>query len=100
VGVLVAQDQRSALRTLFGYACEPFELPMLSQSVVSRTADTLSLENGIALAAYLCRPQSVRGLRARVVVVDEVAHFISTNGRPTRKCGGHYGRRSRRRAAL
>jgi hypothetical protein len=81
--VLVAQDQRSALRALFGYVCEPFELPMLAGAVVGWTADTLSLETGVTLAAYPCRAASVRGLRARVVVVDELAHFISTDGRPT-----------------
>jgi hypothetical protein len=81
--VLVAQEQRSALRALFGYVCEPFELPMLAGAVVGRTADTLSLETGVTIAAYPCRPQAVRGLRARVAVVDELAHFISTDGRPT-----------------
>src|SRR5581483_6486506 len=30
-----------------------------------------------------CRPASVRGLRARVAVVDELAFFTSTDGRPT-----------------
>ena len=81
--VLVAQDQRSALRTLFGYCVEPFGLPMLAAAVVGRTADTLALESGVSLAAYPCRPASVRRLRARVVIVDEVAFFISSDGRPT-----------------
>jgi hypothetical protein len=82
--LLVAQDQRAALRALFRYACAPFEASeMLQRSIVSQTADTLALETGVTLAAYPCRPASVRGLRARVVVVDELAHFIATDGRPT-----------------
>ena len=82
--VLVAQDARAAIRTLFGYAVEPFDAsPMLQNLVVARTAESLTLTNGLTIVAYPCRPQSVRGLRARVVVVDEVAHFIATDGRPT-----------------
>jgi hypothetical protein len=82
--ILVAQDQRAALRTSFRYASAPFEASaILKRSIVSQTADTLALETGVTLAAYPCRPASVRGLRARVVVVDELAFFISTDGRPT-----------------
>jgi hypothetical protein len=82
--VLVAQDQRAALRTSFRYASAPFEASaILKRSIVSQTADALGLETGVTLAAYPCRPASVRGLRARGVVVDELAFFISTDGRPT-----------------
>jgi hypothetical protein len=82
--VLVAQDQRAALRTSFRYAAAPFEASaMLRHSIVSQTADTVALETGVTLAAYPCRPAAVRGLRARVVVVHELAFFISTDGRPT-----------------
>jgi hypothetical protein len=82
--LLIAQDQRAALRTLFRYAQAPFEAsPMLGRSVVNQTADTVALETGVTIAAYPCRPASVRGLRARAVVVDELAFFISTDGRPT-----------------
>jgi hypothetical protein len=56
---------------------------MVARTVTGRTSDTLALENGITIAAYPCRPPAVRGLRARVVVVDELAFFISTDGRPT-----------------
>jgi phage terminase large subunit-like protein len=82
--ILVAQDQPAALRTSFRYASAPFEASaILKRSVVSQTADTLALETGVTLAAYPYRPAAVRGLRARVVVVDELAFFISTDGRPT-----------------
>lgn len=82
--VLVAQDHRAALRTLFRYATAPFEtVPILVRSVQARTAGTLNLESGVVLTAYPCRPASVRGLRARVVVIDELAFFTGTDGNPT-----------------
>jgi hypothetical protein len=37
----------------------------------------------VTIAAYPCRPAAVRGLRAIVVVCDELAFFTSTDGRPT-----------------
>jgi hypothetical protein len=80
--VLVAQDARAAIRTLFGYAADPFDSPMLSAGVVSRLQDSITLGNGVTIACYPCRPAAVRGLRARVVVVDELAFFTSTDGRP------------------
>ncbi len=82
--LLVAQDLRGAQRTLFGYATEPFdEVPALAKMVDGRTTEALSLRNGVTLACYPCRPQAVRGLRALVVIVDELAHFVATDGRPT-----------------
>ena len=45
--ISLAQDARSALRTIFGFVCEPFEPPMLTAEVVSRTADALSLASGL-----------------------------------------------------
>jgi hypothetical protein len=82
--LLVSQDHRAALRTLLKYATAPFRtVPMLAASVVTRVADALTLTNGVSITAYPCRPASVRGLRARVVVVDELAFFMSSEGYPT-----------------
>jgi hypothetical protein len=82
--LLVAQDQRAALRSLFTYARAPFErVPVLSRSVRDRRAEAVTLDSGCVLAAYPCRPQSVRGLRARVVVLDELAYYRSSEGYPT-----------------
>ena len=82
--VLVAQDHRAALRTLFGYARAPFEnVAVLKRSVSEIRADTIRLRSGVTVAAYPCRPAAVRGLRARVAVVDELAFFTATDGRPT-----------------
>lgn len=81
--LLIAQDQRASLRTLLRYAVAPFEsVPALERSVTSQTADALTLASGVVLAAYPCRPAAVRGLRARVAAVDELAFFITSEGRP------------------
>jgi hypothetical protein len=71
------------LRTLFSYAKAPFEMiPILKQSVLTQTAETLRLNSGVVLAAYPCRPAAVRGLRAQVVIADELAFFRSTENLP------------------
>lgn len=84
--LLLAQDQRSATRALFGYAKAPFEVvPALHDEVVSITADGVKLHNGVNIAVYPCRPAAVRGIRARVVVCDELGFFTSTENIPTDK---------------
>lgn len=82
--LMVAQDQRGAQRALLRYAREPFEtIPAFAAEVARQTADTVELRNGVSLSAYPCRPQALRGLRACVVVADELAFFTATDGRPT-----------------
>jgi hypothetical protein len=82
--VLIGQDHRGAMRTLLRYAREPYETIDAFQAEVRRaTADTLEVGAGVHLSAYPCRPEAVRGLRACIVVVDELAFFQSTDGRPT-----------------
>jgi hypothetical protein len=81
--LLIAQDQRSSVRTLYRYARAPFDrVPMLAQVVSNTTADTLTLSNACTLAAYPARPAAVRGLRARVVVLDELAFYRSSDNTP------------------
>jgi hypothetical protein len=81
--LLIAQDQRSALRTLLRYARQPFEArPLFKAEVARDTLDSLELKNGVSLSAYPCKPSAIRGLRACVCVVDELAFFVSTDGRP------------------
>src|SRR5262249_3745886 len=58
--LFLAQNQRQAT-IAFQYAAALFdEIPMLTGEIVNRTADTLSLRNGIDLEV---RPASFRGLR-------------------------------------
>lgn len=89
-GLLVAQDARASLRAAFAYATAPFDVvPSLRAMVPSgwraafrkaRKVDSLTLSTGMVLAAYPCRPAAVRGLRARVVILDELAFFRSNEG--------------------
>lgn len=82
--LMVAQDHRSAMRSLFRYASEPFnEVPAFRREVERSTSDTLELRRGTYLSAYPCRPASVRGIRACIGCVDELAFFTATDGRPT-----------------
>jgi hypothetical protein len=82
--LLLAQDQRGAVRTLLRYAKEPFEaIDGFKAEVVRSTADSMELRNGVSIDAYPCRPAAVRGIRACIVVVDELAFFTATDGRPT-----------------
>jgi hypothetical protein len=81
--LLVAQDQRAALRALFSYARAPFvQIDLLQQAVERQTADSIGLNSGVTLTAYPCRPAAVRGLRARVIVADELAFYRSTENLP------------------
>lgn len=81
--LLLAQDQRGAQRALYGYVRQSIERSdMLRRCVVSQTADTLALDTGVSVAVYPCRPAALRGIRARVAVVDELAFFRSSEGNP------------------
>jgi len=84
VAIGVAQDHRGGMRVLLRYARAPFETLDMFKAEVSRdTSDYLELQRGTALAAYPCKPAALRGVKASIVVLDEPAHFISTDGRPT-----------------
>src|SRR5260221_5423361 len=82
--LMLGQDHRGAMRVLLRYAREPFEtLDAFRAEVAREAADTMELRNGVSLSAYPCRPAAVRGIRACVVVIDELAFFTATDGRPT-----------------
>ena len=57
---------------------------MLQQVLANSTAEALALSNGCTIAAYPARPAAVRGLRARVVVLDELAFYRSSDNLPDR----------------
>jgi hypothetical protein len=82
--LLIAQDARGALRALFSYVRAIFDrVPLLAHSVATRRAETVTLSSGCSLAVYPCRPAAVRGIRARVVICDELAFYRSSEGFPT-----------------
>lgn len=80
---LVAQDLRGAQRALFRYVQEAVAASaILENEVVRKTTETIEL-GGVSLVVYPCRPASVRGIRAACAVIDELAYFTATDGRPT-----------------
>ncbi len=82
--LLVAQDQRAALRSLYAYAWACFDrVPVLRRTVAARRAEAFTLASGCVVAAYPCRPAAVRGVRARVAVADELAYYRNSEGYPT-----------------
>ena len=81
---LVAQDLRGSQHALFAYVSDLLaQSPTLQREVRRATADTIELRNSVTVACYPCRPASVRGIRNAGGKVDELAYFISTDGRPT-----------------
>lgn len=82
----ISQDHRGSMRVLLRYARAPFEtLDVFRAEVLRAPADTMELKRGTALSAYPCRPETLRGIRASIVVLDEPAFYTSTDGRPTDK---------------
>ena len=81
---LIAQDLRGAQRALFGYVREAVKAsPVLAHEIIRETAEGLELTGGVTLCIYPCRPPAIRGIRAACVIIDELAFFIATDGRPT-----------------
>jgi hypothetical protein len=79
--LLLAQDARASVRAAFSYVKSLFDAsPVLRRSVVRSTSDTLDLSNGMRVACYPCRPHSIRGLRARMILLDELAYFRNSEG--------------------
>lgn len=82
VVVAVAQDHRSGQRALFGHMKRFCERPLTQPLVQRVTADTIELAGGNTLYVLPCRPQAIRGLSCIEVLLDEVAHFRSTDNIP------------------
>jgi hypothetical protein len=79
--LLLAQDWRASIRASFSYVKSLFDSSeILRRSVARTTSDTLDLKNGMRVATYACRPAAIRGLRARVVLLDELAFFRNSEG--------------------
>lgn len=81
--LLVAQDARAAQRAAFSYVRGLHDAsPVLRSAIVEETRDTLDLANGTKVAVYPCNPRAIRGIRARIVLLDELAHFRTSDGNP------------------
>jgi hypothetical protein len=75
--LFLAQNQKQAA-VAFGYCCGIFDsVPMLSELVVNRTADTLSLSTGIDLMIRAASARGLRGITCAAVLADECAFWTT-----------------------
>jgi phage terminase large subunit-like protein len=80
--VLVGQDRAGATKSLLATVSDFFDESnggLLHQTVLNRTAETLELSSGASIAVWPSRPAAVRGIAARIAIIDE-ADFTSTEG--------------------
>lgn len=79
--LLVSQDARASQRASLSYTRVLLDSSKLLRGAIqNETANTIDLNSGVRIAAYPCRPAAIRGLRARVVLLDELAFFRSSEG--------------------
>jgi len=75
-GVLMclATDKAQA-QTVFKYACDLLELPVLKPYVSRILAEEIEMKNGLALSIHACSYRSIRGRRILAVVCDEITFW-------------------------
>jgi hypothetical protein len=85
VVLLLAPDVRQA-KLLLDYAAGTIEQsPLLSQALVSRTADTLTLRNRIRIEVRSASFRRIRGVTCVAVLCDEIAFWRSDEETPTQR---------------
>jgi len=71
----LAENQKQAL-VVYGYVCGIIEsTPMLARLVTNKTADTLSLSNGIDITVRAASFRGLRGLTNVCVIADEASFW-------------------------
>ena len=77
VTLLIAPDKKQAA-VLLGYAEGVLQsTPMMAQLLAGRTADTLTLTNGITIEVRAASFRRIRGVTCVAVLADEVAFWLS-----------------------
>jgi len=56
------------------------ESPMLAEQIASETSDTLRLVSGCEIVASVCSARAHRGWPNALVIIDEAAHYIESEG--------------------
>jgi hypothetical protein len=79
--VVVANSQKQA-RIIHRFIRAYFNRPALSHLVVRDTEDEIELANGMVIVTMPCSARSARGYALAVVVFDEAAWFIDSDGSP------------------
>jgi hypothetical protein len=73
--LFIAENTKQAA-VAFGYACGIFDaVPLLRELVVNRTADTISLSNGIDLEVRAASFRGLRGPTCVAVIADEAGYW-------------------------
>jgi phage terminase large subunit-like protein len=54
--------------------------PMLAEQIVSETADSITLVGGCQIVASVCSARAHRGWPNALVIIDEAAHYVETEG--------------------
>jgi phage terminase large subunit-like protein len=78
--ILAAQSFTGASRSLLSTVKEFFRQGLLAREVVSELSDSITLAGGCTVAVWPTKPAALRGVRARVVIVDEADFLSSDNG--------------------
>jgi hypothetical protein len=78
VALVISRDQRAAKITLDYVEGMLRNSEYLCQLIVSRTADTIELSNGISIEVRPANRVSVRGPTYVSIVADEVAHWFTS----------------------
>jgi Terminase large subunit, T4likevirus-type, N-terminal len=81
--ILCAQDRTGASRALLATARDFFSEGLLAAEVTNTTAETIELASGCTVAIWPTRPAALRGVRARIVVLDEADFLGTDNGQDT-----------------
>jgi hypothetical protein len=82
IATFLAPSERQALTAWRYTAAIVDHVPLLASLVVSRTADTLTLKNGVDIEVMAASWRNVRGSTSIAVVLDEVA-FLRSEGANT-----------------
>jgi hypothetical protein len=80
--VMVLAKDRDQAGVIFAYARALItQTPMLASMLVSETADTLKLDNGVIIGVFTSSYKSIRGRTAVCLLADEVAFWESPDSR-------------------
>jgi hypothetical protein len=83
--VVMAQDAKASIRVVFTYVKRFFERPLLRDLVIAERQESIELVGNVQVLVMPCRPAAPRGLRVVRFVMDEFAHYMSTDNRPLDK---------------
>lgn len=82
VSIVIVANSREQARLTHRMIAGYFERPALRHYLAAESADALELTNGIVIRTLPCSARSARGLAAAIVIFDEAAWYIDSDGSP------------------